>query len=138
MAQPMRDQDNVQVVQAVYEAFGRGDFAAVLSSLADDIAWHVAGPDYVPTAGTRRGRDHVAQLFETAAETWEFEQFEPRGFIAQGDKVVVLGYARSTAKSTGRTIETDWVHLFTMQAGKVTEFRGFEDTAAVAAAFRKP
>ena len=56
------------------------------------------------------------------------------GFIAQGDKVVVLGYARFT----GRTIETDWVHLFTMQAGKVTEFRGFEDTAAVAAAFRKP
>ena len=69
-------------------------------------------------------------------ETWEFEQFGPQEFIAQGDKVVALGQARSMAKSTGRAIETDWVHLFTLRSGKITEVRGFEDTAAVAAAFR--
>ncbi len=39
-------------------------------------------------------------------------------------------------KATGRSYETDWVHVFTLREGAVAEFREYADTAAVAEAFR--
>jgi len=44
---------NKQIVAGIYEAFGRGDLAAVLSALADDVTWDMAGT--APFAGARRG-----------------------------------------------------------------------------------
>ena len=63
--------------------------------------------------------------------------FEPAEFIAQGDKVVVLGSSKATVKSTSRSYETDWVHVFTVKDGKVTNFAEFFDTAAATKAFQK-
>jgi ketosteroid isomerase-like protein len=35
---------NEQLLRTNYEAFGNGDVAPLLASLADDIQWHVSGP----------------------------------------------------------------------------------------------
>jgi uncharacterized protein len=56
-------------------------------------------------------------------------------FVAQGDKVVVLGYERSIAKSTGRSLEQEWAHVYTLRDGKIAEGRFFEDMAAEVVAF---
>jgi uncharacterized protein len=69
-------------------------------------------------------------------ESVEFEQFEPQEYIAQGDKVVVLGHERQRVKATGEVVEDDWAMVFTLRGGKITKFRNYEDTAAVAAAHR--
>jgi ketosteroid isomerase-like protein len=68
-------------------------------------------------------------------ENLEFQQFEPRKFVVQGDTVAVLGYERSLIKPTGRTLEQEWAHLYTLRDGKIAEFRAFEDTAALVVAF---
>ena len=47
-------QDNVELLRGTYEAFGRGDVAAVLGSFADDITWHA--PAVLPQGGDARGR----------------------------------------------------------------------------------
>ena len=39
----MADQ-NLATIRGAYEAFGRGDVPAVLSILADDVAWSVPPP----------------------------------------------------------------------------------------------
>jgi ketosteroid isomerase-like protein len=132
----MVEQANVRTVQEIYAAFGRGDIPALLGALAEDVEWSVAGPQEVPHAGKRRGRAEVAAFFPVLAETEEFEQFEPREFIAQGDQVVVLGYLRSRVKATGRRYENEWAMVWTLRDGKVTRFRTYEDTAAEAAAYR--
>ena len=43
-------EDSVDVVRGVYEAFGRGDAAAVLGAMADDVEWHEA--EGMPTAAS--------------------------------------------------------------------------------------
>ena len=58
-------------------------------------------------------------------------------YIAQGDKVVVLGHERQRVKATGLTVENDFAMVFTIRDGKIARFRNYEDTAAVAAAHRK-
>ncbi len=65
----------------------------------------------------------------------EFERFEPREFVAQGDTVVVLGYERSLVKPTGRAFENEWAHVYTLGDGKIAKGRFFEDTAAQVVAF---
>ena len=89
----------------------------------------------IPFAGTRRGREGVAEFFSLLGETLEFQQFEPREFVAQGDTVVVLGYESSLIKPTGRTIEHEWARVYTLTGGKIAKGRFFEDTAAYVVAF---
>ncbi len=126
---------NAEVVQETYEAVGRGDIPALLDLLTDDVEWTFQGPPVIPFAGTRRGREGVAQFFSLITETLEFEWFEPREFVAQGDTVVALGFERALIKPTGRTFEQEWAHLYKLRDGKVAKFLAFEDTAAHAAAF---
>ena len=35
---------NKQIVAGIYEAFGRGDLAAVLGALAEEVIWEMPGP----------------------------------------------------------------------------------------------
>jgi ketosteroid isomerase-like protein len=131
----MNDQVNVDVVQQAYAAFGRGDIPALLSLLTDDVEWSLYGPSVIPWAGTRHGHEGVAEFFSLIGETLEFEQFEPREFVAQGDTVVVLGYERSLVKPTGHTFEQEWAHVYTLRNGKIAKGRFIEDTAAQVVAF---
>ena len=131
----MSDQTNVDATQRAYEAFGRGDIPAMLEGLTDDVEWTLPGPPVLPWAGTHRGREGVAQFFSLLEENLEFEQFEIREFVAQGDTVVVLGYERCLVKPTGRTFEQEWAHVYTFANGKVSRGRFIEDTAAMVAAF---
>ena len=125
----MDDQKNVQVVQNAYAAFGRGDIDALLGLLTDDIDWHTFGPKELPMGGLRRGKLEVRRFFKQVAETWNFEHFEPRQFIAQGDLVVALGDYSGTAKPTSHPFRAEFSHIFTVRGGKITRFREYTDTA---------
>ena len=130
----MSELTNAEVVQQGYEAFGRGDIPALLEFVADDVEWIQQGPSVIPFSGTRRGHEGVAEYFSLLDENLEFEQFEPREFVAQDDTVVVLGFERSVMKSTGRMIEHEWAHVYTLRDGKIAKARFFEDTGSYAAA----
>ncbi len=129
--------DNVQLVQSLYAAFGRGDINAIVAASDPDIAWYSnADPALLPYGGERRGVDGVKSFFRELASNVEFESFEPLEFFSGPDFVVVLGRTKARAKGTGARIEDQWIHMFRIRNGKVTEFRVFGDThAAVQAHF---
>jgi ketosteroid isomerase-like protein len=128
----MSEQANVRVVQEAYAAFNRGDVPAILSSLSETVEWIAPGVE--PVAGTYRGRDGAAQFFQKVKETVEFSAFEPREYVAQGDRVIALGNYKARAHTTGKSYDCDWVMSFTFRGGKVTKFQEFTDTAAIAEA----
>lgn len=133
----MGAEENAQLVEKAYADFKRGNIPAILEALTEDVDWFIPGPtEVVPFAGRRRGPRQVGEFFTALAESQTAREFEPREFIAQGDKVVVLGYQRWTVHSTGRTYEDNWAHVFTMRNGKVAEFREYHDTHAEAAAHK--
>lgn len=109
----------------------------MLNTLADDVGLFIPGPkDIIPFVGQRQGREQFAQFLAKLSETQDAEQFEPRNFIAQGDKVVALGHYRWRIKSTGHSYANDWVHVFTIHDGKVSNFHEYLDTHAWAASYR--
>ena len=127
------------MTQEGYAAFGRGDIPALLNLYTEDIEYVIPGPPNIITyAGTYRGTEQVAQFFSLLNEAIDYEQFEPREFVAQGDKVVVLGHDRGRVKPTGHSFEERWAHVVTLRDGKVTRFEAYNDTAAIVAAFTMP
>ena len=132
----MSEQDNVRTVQEIYAAFGRGDIPAILNVVSPDVQWVNAGPAEIPYAKQRRGLAEVEDFFQTLYATVEPEEFEPKEYFAQGDRVLVLGRWSGRSKATGRHFDSPWAMAWTLQDGKVTSFHSYEDTAAVAAAFR--
>ncbi len=129
--------ENTQLAQDAYAAFGRGDMPALAEAMADDIEWVSPGePDVDPTAGISRGKEAVLGWFGTLAENLEFQVFEPREFIAQGDKVVSLVDVEATVRGNGRKFVNQEAHAWTFRDGKLAHFQIYLDTAALAAAYR--
>ena len=129
--------NNTEIVQKGYQCFGTGDIEGLLSLFTEDIAWTVPEIENAPFAGKRTGTASVGEFFTQLAEAEDITRFEPLEFIAEGDKVVVLGESEATVRSTGKSYETDWVHVFHLHDGKVTEFTEFFDSAAATRAFQK-
>ena len=133
----MSADENTRLAQSAYEAFGRGDMAALAEAMADDIEWTIPGdPNDNPNAGTFKGKEAVLGWFGGLASTLDFTTFEPREFIAQNDKVVSLVYAEATVRDTGRAVVNREAHVWTFRDGKVARFQVYFDTAAAAAAHR--
>jgi len=132
-----REQENIKLVQQIYQHFKRGDIKALLNLLSVNIEWQLPEIENVPFAGRRRGHEEMGQFFESLVDTQEIQHFDPREFIARGDKVLALGHYAWRGKSTGREFGGDFAHVFTVLDGKVVKFHEYMDTAAAAAAHRK-
>jgi uncharacterized protein len=133
----MSEQDNVRVVEQAYNNFKTGDIAALLDLMADDVTWELPSVEHIPFTGQRQGRAGVGEFFALVAAAQDVRVFEPREFVAQGDKVVALGHYEWQVKGTGRTFGSDFAHVFTLRAGKIAGFNEFFDTAVAAQAYRR-
>jgi len=130
----MSTDNNIQTVKDFFAAIGRGDREALLALVAEDIEWIVPGEDW-PLAGTHRGHAGLVDLLETASKSIETST-EPREFVAQGDRVLVVGFAKGKIKATNKTFEDDWVFAITVRNGRLTSIREYVDTQALARAAR--
>jgi len=133
----MSAQENVQVVKDFFAAMGSGDKEGLLALSADDIEWIVPGKDW-PLAGTHRGRAGLRAFLQKASETMETSFPEPPEYVAQGDRVLVVGFATGRIKATDKTFEDDWVFAITVRDGKVAKIREYVDTQALARASIMP
>ncbi len=131
------ERKNIELVQRGYALFGQGDIEGFLDQMAEDIVWIIPGPpDIMAGAGIYHGPEGVAQFFEKLGGAIDFELFEPREYIAQGDMVVVLGHSRETVKPTGITVEFDWAGVYKIRGGKIVEYHVYEPTDGIVDAWR--
>ena len=129
----MSIEKNVQLVKDFFAAMGSGDKQGLLALSAEDIEWIVPGEDW-PLAGTHRGHAGLAHVLQKASEELETTYPKPPEFVAQGDRVLVVGFATGRIKATNRTFEDHWVFAITVRNGKLTNIREYIDTQALARA----
>jgi ketosteroid isomerase-like protein len=123
--------NHVQIVKAFFAAMGSGDKQGLLALVAKDFEWIIPGEDW-PLAGTYRGHAGLADLLQKS-ELLETST-EPREFVAQGDRVLVIGFAKGKVIATNKTFEDDWIFAITVRNGKLTNIREYIDTQALARA----
>jgi uncharacterized protein len=130
----MSAQENVQIVKDAYAAFGRGDIQGLLALFDEDIEWIIPG-EGLPVSGTYRGLAEAAGFIQKIPEMLEISFLDLREFMAEGNRVLVVGFTRGRVKATSRTFEGHWIMAFTVWNGKVTNAREYIDTLALARGF---
>jgi uncharacterized protein len=129
----MSTERNIEIVKAFFAAAFGGDRDGMLALVADDIEWIIPGEDW-PLAGTHRGHEGLAALLRTESEQMSMTMSEPREFIAQGDRVLVVGYAEGVVRSTNKPFKDHWIFAITVEDGKLSNIREYVDTQALAKA----
>lgn len=137
VATPKPVESPAQVVHQLYEAFERGDMAALERLIAPDATWTYHGPaSKLPFGGTRRGPEGVADFFAKVDETLENPVAIQFGYIVTGDMVAVPGTEESTVRATGIRYKADCVHVFKIRNGQIVSFDEYIDSGKVLLAFQ--
>jgi uncharacterized protein len=116
---------NLDTARSAYEAFGRGDLAALQEDFAEDAVWYTS--DELPLGGEVHGRDEIIGNFAQIPNYWSSFSVEPEEFIDAGDWVVVRGTQRG-GNDRG-SFETPFAHLMKFEDGKVVRGEFHTDSA---------
>lgn len=128
-------QVNVDLVRAAYDAFTRGDVAAVLGFLHPRVEWTEA--EGFPYGGTYVGPEAVRKgVYVRLGSEWTVFRAIPDAYLDAGDHVVVMGDYSGTYKATGKSFRCRFAHVWTVRDGKAARFIQFADTAKVLEALR--
>src|SRR5689334_23288900 len=98
---------NVETVQLIYAAVGRGDLDFILGQIDEDATWAIesVAEGEVPAYGLLRGKANIPKFFAGWAESGEFKSFEPHDFVAAGDHVFCHLRYEFAVKATGKVIK---------------------------------
>ena len=129
----MSTEENVRIVKDFFLAMGRGNREGLLALSAEDIEWIIPGHDW-PLAGVHRGHAGLIAFLQKASETVETSFPGPPEYVAQGDRVLMIGSAKGRIKATDKTWEDHWVFAITVRDAKVANIREYIDTQALARA----
>ncbi|HEX5712958.1 MAG TPA: nuclear transport factor 2 family protein [Solirubrobacterales bacterium] len=117
---------NVDTARSAYDAFGRGDLAALQDQFAENAVWVTS--DELPLGGEVRGRDEILGNFAQIPNYWDSFIVEPEEFIDAGEYVIVRGTQRASNDQGG--FEAPFVHVLKYDAdGKTVRGEFFTDSA---------
>jgi ketosteroid isomerase-like protein len=126
----MNEQECTKVAEQLYETFNNGDVEGFLNLFSEDASWDSPDMENVPLESTFSGRDNIGKFLTEIDEYEEFLKIEPKEYIAQGDRVVVLGELQVRSKLTDKQYNSGFVHIISVKDGKAVSFLEYFDNAA--------
>lgn len=128
-------QENVALVQGIYNAFAAGDVPAVLGAMSPDIVWNEAENFPLADRNPYVGPEAVLHgVFARLGSDWDGFTVVPEDYLDAGDAVVVLGRYRGTCRATGQTVNAQLAHIWRIEGGKAKTFQQLTDTLQFARA----
>lgn len=124
------------LVGRAYAALDADDMPAFLELFTADAIVEYPASGSLPYGGEWQGHEGIARFLDLHDETEEILDFEPRDMAVVDDEVFVRGFFRGRSRTTGRTWETRWVHVFRMDGDRLARWDSYFDTAAAVAAHR--
>lgn len=84
-------------------------------------------------------KEGIREFFRIAGDSGlAMQNFRVDEYIAQGDRVVVLGSEEIPDSKEGEMKKVLWAHSWSFSAGKIVKLVEYADTAALAEALRHP
>jgi len=123
-------QQNVDIVQGMYNAFATGDIPTILAALDPQVEWWEAENFIYDDGNPYVGPEAVLQgVFMRIGTEWEGFAVTPKEVLDAGDTAIGHGYYSGTYKKTGKHAKAQFAHFFTFRDGKVVRFQQYTDTA---------
>jgi ketosteroid isomerase-like protein len=128
---------NVEMLKAAYRRWSDSKGASVddwMKILDDDIEFGSIAQGAAPQAvylATYSNRNALREYFNGLTRDWEMIHYDAEHFVAQGDRVVMLGHCSWRFKKTGKVVMTPKCDSWRFANGKAVEFFEYFDTAQV-------
>jgi ketosteroid isomerase-like protein len=119
--------ENVDVVQAVFDAAARGDTAAVMALYDPDIEWDASRTQRGAMAGrVVRGRAALLAWLREWYGAWETVDDDLKELIEAGDhSVVSIMVQRGRGRASGVEVEDRLGTVWTIRDGKIVQATWF-------------
>jgi hypothetical protein len=121
-------EENVEVVQRMYDAWNRGDYESALSHFDPEVEW--SEPPDNPGARTWHGPKGVQRALATWVGAFENYRFELRELIDCGDdKVLLAGWQSGRGKGSGAEVSEENFGVYTVKDRKIVRQQMFRHRA---------
>jgi ketosteroid isomerase-like protein len=131
--------DNVAKLKSAYRQWHEskgGSVKAWLDLMADDVRCYslAAGTPQAEFTAPITSKKDFERYFKGLLEDWEMIHYTTGDFIAEGERVAMLGSTGWRNRRTGRVLDTPKADFWTFRDGKIVEFHELYNTAALIAA----
>lgn len=125
---------NVAVLKQAYANWSGskgGNVDEWMSIMAENIRFGsiAQGGHGAPYLTAYQSRDALGAYFHGLLRDWEMIDYAAHEYIAQGDRVVMLGHCTWRFKSNGKVVSTPKADAWRFTDGKAVEFYEYYDTA---------
>jgi ketosteroid isomerase-like protein len=121
--------DNVELIESLWEAFGRGDLDTVVEGVAEDA--EIVFPESVPWGGSNVGPDGFRQVLVDLYSRFAEFKAKPEMILGADDDHVVVVASLSGRGKGGARLVSRVVWLYRLRGGKVIRGEAFPDTARI-------
>ncbi len=119
--------ENVEIVRRFGDAWQRGDLAAALSLVDDDVEWHDQAA--IPDGALHHGPKAVQRHWDRWLAPWEEIDYEVEELRGSGECVLVVLRRRGRGKSSGIEVTDQVIHIYTLRNDRIVRFQGYSDKA---------
>jgi uncharacterized protein len=122
--------DNVALVQEAYDGFAKGDVGPLLSILGENIEWYEAEHVTYWPGGAYKGPQAVLEgVISRIPQDFDNFTINIGRILGCGDTVVVEArYQATSAKSSGKPLDAQVVHIWDFEGDKVVRWQQYTDT----------
>ena len=134
--------NNLQTINNIYEAFGKGDIPFIINCLAEDVEWEQWADNSAQKAGVpwmqaQPGKAGAMEFFKTLGQL-VIKEFSVLSVMGNENQVAAEFVIEAEIPATGGVYRDEEIHLWTFnEEGKITRLRHYIDTAKHIAAASK-
>lgn len=124
------DPNNMAVVNAAYEAFGNGNIEGVVATFSPNIVWNEAEGNPYADKNPYKGADAIVEgVFSRVVNEWDgFKLVNINLHEMSENQVLATLRYNGTHKKTGKKIDAQVAHHWTLENGKIIGFQQYVDT----------
>jgi uncharacterized protein len=120
-------QENIELVEAAFDAWNRGEIEAFADHVAEDVAWLEASGR--PEGGSSElfGRDRLRHSLESFFEAWESYHLKVERIHDLRDRVVAVVREVARGRASGVEVDGRWGYVITVEEGLIARIEAYRD-----------
>jgi ketosteroid isomerase-like protein len=121
-------QENVEKVEAAYDAWNKGDFDTAFEFADPGLEWVMSGafPGLKPIY---RGKEEIREWWDRLREPFDRFLIWPERIVERGDQVIAIVGFHGRGEGSGAPVDMTMGHVFTFRDGLAVRFQAYASPA---------
>jgi uncharacterized protein len=121
--------DNVDVIQGLWDAFGKGDIDRAAGMIAKD--GQIVTSDHLPWGGTYEGPEGFEHFLHSFSASFRDSKSKAVKILGSDDNHVTVVAHTSGRTKSGKQVEVEVLWLYQLRDGHIVSAQAYTDTAAI-------